>query len=167
MSGPRPGMFGLVQGEGLVGAGIRLGQRLIGDRSPYTHAFVVVDDDQIVEAQPQGAILAPRSKYDQYTVTYSWSITLSGREEHKIVTRALSLIGTRYGFSDYLALALHHWRIRPPRLERYIASNNRMICSQLVDEVYLNAGIHLFSDGRAPGDVTPGDLARVLQGGVA
>jgi hypothetical protein len=37
-----------------------------------------------------------------------------------------------------------------------------MICSQLVDEAYLRAGVHLFDDGRDPGDVTPGDLLYVI-----
>ena len=37
-----------------------------------------------------------------------------------------------------------------------------MICSQLVDQCYLEAGIHLYDDGRDPGDVTPADLAELV-----
>ncbi len=33
-----------------------------------------------------------------------------------------------------------------------------MICSQLVDQSYQDAGVHLFSDGRWSGYVTPGAL---------
>jgi hypothetical protein len=32
-----------------------------------------------------------------------------------------------------------------------------------VDFAYDMAGVHLFSDGRIPGDVTPGDLYRLLR----
>jgi hypothetical protein len=39
-----------------------------------------------------------------------------------------------------------------------------MICSQLVDRCYDIAGVHLFDDGRKPGDVSPGDLSRCLGG---
>jgi hypothetical protein len=38
-----------------------------------------------------------------------------------------------------------------------------MICSQLVDQCYQDAGVHLFADGRWPGDVTPADLYRLIR----
>ncbi len=44
----------------------------------------------------------------------------------------------------------------------YVASSKHMICSQLVDFVYMQSGIHLFNDGRWPGYVTPADLASLL-----
>jgi hypothetical protein len=45
----------------------------------------------------------------------------------------------------------------------FVADEGHLICSQLVDEAYLRAGVHLFDDGRLPGDVTPGDLWWLLQ----
>jgi hypothetical protein len=44
----------------------------------------------------------------------------------------------------------------------FIADSGHLICSQLVDLCYLRAGAHLFDDGRLPGDVTPGDLWKLL-----
>ena len=43
-----------------------------------------------------------------------------------------------------------------------------LICSQLVDEAYgWGAGVQLFTDGRLPGLVSPGDLYRRLAPAVA
>lgn len=71
---------------------------------------------------------------------------------------ARDLVGTPYGFSDYLALTLAHLGFRPQWLRTYIARSGRLICSQLVDETFRRQGLHLFTDGRIPMDVTPGDL---------
>jgi len=49
----------------------------------------------------------------------------------------------------------------PGWLLDYVAGTGHIICSQLVDQCYLDAGVHLFDDGRFVGDVTPGDLAHV------
>jgi hypothetical protein len=38
-----------------------------------------------------------------------------------------------------------------------------MICSQLADEAAMRGGWHLFSDGRIPQDVTPGDLWKLAE----
>jgi hypothetical protein len=37
-----------------------------------------------------------------------------------------------------------------------------MICSQQVAQCYTDVGINLFTDGRIPEDVMPGDLADLL-----
>ena len=63
---------------------------------------------------------------------------------------------------DYFALALHRLGIPAPELKRYIGSSKHLICSQLVDLVYAEAGIHLFTDNRWPGYVTPADLANLI-----
>jgi hypothetical protein len=49
-------------------------------------------------------------------------------------------------------------RLVASRIERA----DRLVCSQLVDKAYLLAGEHLFSDGRYPGEVTPGDLLDLI-----
>jgi hypothetical protein len=43
-----------------------------------------------------------------------------------------------------------------------LSDNGRLICSQAIDVEYLKAGIHLFTDGRLSGLVSPGDLDRLL-----
>ncbi|RAG80971.1 hypothetical protein DN069_35235 [Streptacidiphilus pinicola] len=67
-----------------------------------------------------------------------------------------------YSAADYLALALWHFRLRIPWARKVMASRASMICSELCDFAYEAAGVHLFTDGRAPGDVTPADLAALI-----
>lgn len=70
--------------------------------------------------------------------------------------------GVPYSALDYLALTTHSLHIPVPGLAGFIANSNRMICSQLVDKAALDAGKHLFSDGRYPGYVKPSDLGWLL-----
>ncbi len=44
-----------------------------------------------------------------------------------------------------------------------LCRKDRLICSQLVDEAYRLADIHLFNDGRLPQLVSPGDLLVLIQ----
>jgi hypothetical protein len=55
-----PGTFGVVASPGFIPGAIRL-----TTRSPFSHAFVVVEGGMIVEAQKQGAIVSPLSKYSR------------------------------------------------------------------------------------------------------
>jgi uncharacterized protein YycO len=159
---PQPGDYGLSTIGGNIGWWINLGQALTRDASRYTHAFVVLDDETVVEAMPSGARIAPLANYLEPDQAIFSHFDLTDFQREGIVRHARSFVGTPYGFSNYLSLALVHYGIRPNWLLKYVRSNNRMICSQLVDEAYLRAGVHLFSDGRDPGDVTPGDLLYAL-----
>ena len=79
------------------------------------------------------------------------------------------MVGDRYNTADLLAVGLAQ-----PRADEIVTSNTwwvkrldhdgREVCSQLVDQAYLDAGIHLFDDGRLPGLVAPEDLADLLSG---
>lgn len=159
----RPGTFGLAQIGGIVGLGISIGQFVIGDSSKYTHAFIVLDDESVLEAKPSGAGVVPLSRYtDGRKVAFSWPIELTTAERERIVKSARDLEGVKYGFSAFLYLALLRFGIKWGWLRRYMLKNGRLICSQLVDAVYARAGVQLFDDGREPFEVTPGDLANVL-----
>jgi hypothetical protein len=156
-------MFGLTRIGGLTGVAVSFGQWLIGDASRYTHAFVVLDDGTVMEAMPSGArISALKTVLRRKPIAFSWPVVLNDEQRQLIVGQARVLLGTRYGFTAYLHLALSRFGIRWPWLVSYMRRNGRMICSQLVDEVYRRAGIKLFDDGRASHDVTPGDLANLL-----
>ena len=159
---PKPGDIGLVRIPGIAGWFIALGQLLLGDASRYTHAFIVVDGGRAISAQPKGAGYDNLTTYIELGAVFARNIPLTLEERTRIVMGATNLLGTPYSFLDYLALALHRFKIRPKFVERYITASRHMICSQLVDQVYLAAGIHLFSDGRLSQDVTPGDIANVL-----
>lgn len=154
------GQFGLSRIGGALGFWIGVGQLLVGDSAPVSHAFICIGD-QVVEAMPSGAHLAPLEQYlGRADVIFS-NVALTETQQFVIAENALALIGVGYGFSEYLALALNVWGIRPKWLRRYIARDDRLICSQLIDRVWSKAGIHMF-DGKDYGAVTPGDLYRWL-----
>lgn len=179
-----PGSFGLSVIGGKPGFWVHIGQTLAGDHSKYSHAFMVVDKGQIVEAMPQGARVYPlQQRADDrggvvitdapvQTALRTFDTAFPGAEyadmrrvyerrlRDRIVEVARSLEGTPYNFADYLYLALATLGFRAKWLKRRIESTSNLICSQLVDEVYRECGIHLFDDDRLPLDVTPGDLDR-------
>jgi hypothetical protein len=160
MTAPGVGDFGVVAIPGRMGKLIRIGQWLNGDGyNDYEHAFVVTDKwiggGQVIEGRPSGA-------GDTALAAYPNAAFYSCPEESReaVADAAVSLIGRRYSWADYLALAavrFHLDTIAHP-LRQYVESSGRLICSQLVDYAYQLAGVQLFDDGRIPGDVTPGDL---------
>jgi cell wall-associated NlpC family hydrolase len=159
---PQPGDFALTKIRGLTGAFVAAGQALVGDASPVQHAYVYVGGGYIVQAMPSGA---EKIRLDEASEPVVWStgrFDLTAAERIRICYEARSLVGTPYSFLDYASIALEHFRIRPRCVRHFVADSGHLICSQLVDEVYLRAGVHLFDDDRLPGDVTPGDLWKLL-----
>ena len=162
---PQPGDFGLTQARPPIADKlIKLGEWANGDgHSPYSHAILALDNGQLIEADPHGARIRPLTDYPDGTVTWStWPLT--GAARYSITLHGRELAGTPYSWLDYASVALHRFHLRPPGLKRYIAATGHMICSQLVDEAYWRAGLHMFDDQRWPGDVTPAGLAAVLAG---
>lgn len=162
---PQPGDFGVVHMNGRPGWWIHLGEIANGDGfADYEHAFVYMGGGDIVEAEPGGA--------KRTTIHYShilWStgiIPLDFAQRMLIVEAAKKYIGTPYSAADYFAIAARRLSLGPlvPGLKSYVASSKHMICSQLVDQCYQDAGVHLFNDGRWPGYVTPAALAGLLGG---
>lgn len=172
---PVPGDFACVHVNGDVGTLITIGEFLNGDRANwYDHACVYVGakDAQaqygyVMGAQPGGARLDALT-HDQYTgvnADWLWStgkITMTQDQRDTIVRTAIACKGIPYSAADYFALAAHRLKIPAPGLKAYIADSGHMICSQLVDYCYDVAGVHLFTDGRWPGYVTPGALAGLI-----
>lgn len=179
----KPGMFGLSIIGGKTGRLVAAGQALTGDGSRYTHAFMIVDNQEIVEAMPEGARIYPLSfradddggivvtdapvqralaNFDKHFGNTGFFDDIRAQYEtalrEQIVEYARSLEGTPYNFADYFLLALAHLGIKADWLRKRVDDKGHMICSQLVDEVYRGVGIHLFDDNRLPMDVTPGDL---------
>jgi uncharacterized protein YycO len=165
VSEPQPGDFGLVSIAGQVGFLIRVGQWLNGSGfSTMEHAFVYVGDGKIVEAEPGGARVAGLDEYDGRRIAWSsGKVPLTDEQRVEVVAAVRSFLGIPYGFADYLSLALARFHVRPGWVRRKVASNRTLICSQLVDAALLAAGVHLYADGRLPGDVTPGDLYQLIR----
>lgn len=160
---PLPGDFALTKIRGLAGAFVGAGQFLVGDAAPVHHAFVYVGDDMVVQAMPGGAELIPLEDASPAVAWSTGRFSLTIWQRDVIVDEALRLVGTPYSFLDYASIAAAHFHVRPRLVRDFVASTGHMICSQLVDEVYKRAGVSLFDDGRLPGDVTPGDLWRLVK----
>lgn len=187
----KPGMFGLSVIGGKVGKLVRLGQRIVERQDyTYTHAFLVVDNNRVIEAEPGGATFAPLEKYaDREDVVFSdlpvslavaegmaqWRTigytfpesdaaqTYEGILRRRVVAFGQQCEGVEYNYLDYFALALERMHIHLGFVQHRVERQDRMICSQLVDWAYQQVGIHLFDDGRMPFDVTPGDLEGFLR----
>ncbi|MEU0860639.1 hypothetical protein ABZ352_35530 [Streptomyces griseofuscus] len=160
---PQPGDFALTKITGFTGALINAGQYLVGDGSPVQHAYVYVGDGQIVQAMPGGAECIPLEEASEPVIWSTGRIPLTDWDRQGIVFAARCLVGTPYGFLDYASIALAHYHVRPRWVRDFVADSGHLICSQLVDEAYRRAEVQLFPDHRLPGDVTPGDLWKLLQ----
>jgi len=163
----QPGDFAAVKMKGDTGTLIHIGEILNGDGfRDYEHAFVYVggSQDMILEAEPGGAVIRvfhyPLNDVLWSTDNVGLSLTIPQRRV--IPQIAEKYKGTPYSALDYFALAARRLHIPAPQLRGYIADTGHMICSQLADQVRLDVGSHLFSDGRWPGDVTPADLANLI-----
>jgi cell wall-associated NlpC family hydrolase len=159
---PLPGDFALTKISGITGKAIAAGQALIGDAAPVQHAMIYVGNGQIVQAMPGGAELIDLADASEPVIWSTGHFELDVYQRLQIQDEAFDLVGTPYSFLDYASIGLAHFRVRPAWVTEFIASTGHLICSQLVDLCYLRAGVHLFDDGRLPGDVTPGDLWRLL-----
>lgn len=163
---PRPGDFGLTRIPGYAGWAARIGIYFNGDGwHDSQHAFFILPDNQLIEAMPGGARIRDLTDPDIAKATFSdWSLT----DEQRIrgCDYARTLEDTPYSILDYLSLTARRLHIPAPHLRRYIADTGHMICSQMIDNIYLHMDAHMFNDRRWSGDVTPGSLRKVLHGPV-
>jgi DNA-binding CsgD family transcriptional regulator len=150
---PQPGDYGVQRTRGLAAWAIR-----IATRSKFSHAFVVVRDGNVIEARGSGAVCRPLGVRD--AIYSSDAIQLSPFDRNGIVSAAMRLVDTPYGWLDIISIGLLQYGIKPKLVRDRVQREDKLICSELVDLAYFRGGVHLFADGRLPMDVTPGDLAK-------
>lgn len=163
----KPGTIVLSRVSGLPGKALWMLQALNGDLSEWTHAGIVagtnMGDVMIFEARAEGAGWAYVHP-DKMSEWVEVPVELTDAQRNRIVQECHRRVGTQYNWSTYFYLAAY--RLRLPLVTRLlrarVARSNKMICSQMVDDIYRVSGVHLFKDGRLPYDVTPGDLARLI-----
>jgi cell wall-associated NlpC family hydrolase len=153
---PELGDFGVTRTNGPAAWLIRL-----VTRSAVNHAFVYVGNGQIVEANPSGAAIGTVDEYPNAI----WShVALTTQQRHAINNAARSLVGTPYSWVDDACIGLADlfgWHVPEPVRAR-LNRRDRLQCAQLVDTAYAMAGVHLFVDGRVPGDCAPSDLLDLI-----
>lgn len=163
----QPGDFAVIRSQGDIPALIRAGEVMIDGRGTWNHALICVAVGNglpvIVEAEPGGALKRPWHYQDAQHEWSAGTYELTGSQRLALVKAANSYVGTPYSFADYAAIAARKYA-KPfsVPLRAFVADSRHMICSQLVDRCYQDAGIHLFNDGRWNGYVTPGDLGGLL-----
>lgn len=183
------GDLGFASIKGQVGAGVLAGQaaidvaallrgRRVENAGWITHAYMVatVGDGwaEVVEAMPAGARRVLLHDTDRTGPGHAY-VRLPDHAgppawQYTAAAVALEMVGTGYGFAQYLALAAltlggGNAANAGGLLARYVNRRHpatglpvQVICSQLVDEALSVAGVHLFDDGRPPQYVTPGAL---------
>lgn len=179
------GAFFLRNIHGWTGRSITAMQGFVRGGSFWTHAGLILDGGWYIQGQPRGAKLYPIARlFDGQPLLVSdapvqallasrpeapATTALPGLVRSCVVREGRALDGADYSYLDYPVLGLAEWaRLHPHShllnslavgLRHYVNSSGHLICSALVDRAFLNSGIHLFDDGRMPGDVTPEDLA--------
>lgn len=159
--------------SGTIGKLVSFGEWLNGDGfGDYDHAEIYVGMSDPTApygytfgAYPGGAAYIPLLRPAEELPNALWStgkIELTELQRASILSSCAAAKGVPYSVLDYFSLVAHRMHLPVPFLKKYISSTGHMICSQLVDFAYMNAGVHLFKDDRWPGYVVPADLAKLL-----
>lgn len=164
-----PGTIVLGKIPGVVGKLVWLAQLINGDVSKWTHVGIVTRHQNgvatIFEARPGGAGWAFVSDAKLEKEWKEVPVALTDEQRDGIVDECFARVGTGYNWDTYFYLAAY--RLNLPLLtklfEKRVSQSEKMICSQITDDIYRVRGVHLFDDGRLPYDVTPGDIARLAE----
>lgn len=133
--------------------------------SKVNHAGIYLGNNKVLEAEPHGAVI--RKLNNRYSNAVWSNVKMTASERAACISEAVAMEGTKYSYLTILVLGLVNvfkWNA-PNWLIKIMQKPKRMVCSQMVDQVYLNAGVHLFNDGRISGLVTPGDLLDLIEAG--
>jgi hypothetical protein len=178
-AGVLPGDFGLKRESGPGGLAITVAQvldewaqghwRKAERDAQFDHALIVesVDPDgtvHAVEAWPGGARRNTYRVDDPSMVWSSGRYDLTVDQQAGIVGWAVAHLHARYSALAYVRQAVVRLHLPFGRawLARQIVARKEYLCSQYVDCAYAAVGVRLFTDGRAPYDVAPSDLADLL-----
>lgn len=149
-----PGSYGCVRTGGWQAWLIR-----VGTRSKFNHAFIVMENDRIIEADPGGARWAQLSDYGTDSKVFDTGDVLTDEQRRKVMYKAEMLLGTPYGWTDIVRLSLRCLGINWSWLTKRADNEAAMICSQLVAACGEYAGLDWLCGRNCPAEVTPGDLA--------
>ena len=153
---PRKGDYVVVKTSGWLGLIIR-----IGTVSRWNHAFIYIGDDKIVEANPKGVEISPL-RYER--VAWNNHEELTDEQREKIVQLSLDQVGRGYSFLTIALIILRILGMKVLANSKFLlkaAEKDGYICSELVSEVYFNAGVNLLPH-KPDYTTVPGDLAERL-----
>ena len=148
---PQLGDYGCVSTSSFIGFLIQL-----GTMTKYNHAFIYVGNNQIIEAMPGGVRLSPVSKYEN--IAWNRHEEIADAQRDLIVKEALTHLGNKYSFIDYLAIIMRMTGFMAPYwLTNRLAKSSNTICSELVARVYRKIGLTIEGD-KPDYYITPSDL---------
>ena len=153
---PRPGDYGVVKTNGWLAFIIRL-----GTVSRWNHAFVYIGDGKIVEANPKGVEV---SSLRYPSVAWNNHEELTDEQREAIVSCSLTHVGRGYSFLTIALIILRILGMKILANSKFLlkaAEKDGYICSDLVSECYMNAGVNLLPD-KPDYTTVPGDLAERL-----
>jgi hypothetical protein len=156
VTGPgfQPGDFFVLRSGGIVSWAIR-----VITQSSVNHAGIVTSAaGDTIESEAAGAV----AKHVRPGMVFSVGLPLTPEQRTGIVATAEKLRGTSYSYLGVAALGAKQFGINVKPVDNYLGRNDDLFCSQLVDYTYFLNGVHLFRDGRAFHDVTPGDLEQLI-----
>lgn len=152
----QPGTIGLVNISGEVGKLIHFGQWLNShpldrwfDPENYPqieHAFVLLPDRMLIEAEPGGARVVSIDEYTNVDVFWCTSIaaTLTIEELAAVAHVAAGFKGEGYSFLGYAELFARRLHLPVSLLRDEVANTGHVICSQLAAVAYRDQGHDLF-----------------------
>lgn len=154
---PRPGDFGIKPGGGLAMWLVRL-----GTFSRYGHACIVESINPVpgphvvtvIEALPSG-VTRSYVEPSEFRWSTGGPIVPTEGQRQLIVAVALDCLGRGYDWPSIAGFVVRFFGAKFGYSPDH--PDNRLFCSELVVWAYREAGVDLFP-GKAPGDVSPGDL---------
>lgn len=148
----RPGCYGVSHGGGYPGHLIRT-----ATQSWAGHAFVYVGNGMIIEGKPPIAVKTSADAHPD--AVWNYRETLTDDQRLIIIAQADALIGIPYDWSAFVGFALEIMTHRSgDRLDELFKQDRYRVCSALVADCYLAAGIDIDPVAAVSNLVSPADL---------
>lgn len=156
----RPGDYVVVRTGGLAGLLIRL-----VTRSRYNHVAIVDDDGWLIEATPRhGVQRAHPAEYGDDAMLSNFLEPTTPGQRMAVAAFAAGLLGEPYNWSADVCDGLSALGLRWRLLTRLEAGRRAVMCSQLVAEAGVGAGLPAWQCGKpTAAAVVPGDLAARIE----
>lgn len=152
---PAAGLYGVVKTSGFVPWVIRR-----ATHSQFDHAFVILADGVIVEAEPGGVRLGHLWEYAGCRIAVNSGEDMTVAQRTTVADVARAMVGIPYGdlqiADDGLECLGWHWRW----LAKRAGADHEVVCSQLVAQAGQSAGLDWRGGAATVAEVTPAMLAR-------
>lgn len=123
------------------------------------HAFITLEDGEIIEAQPGGVVRSHIEKYNTCRMAINSAEVYEPDTANLVAAKAVSLIGIQYNDLDILDLGLESLGVGWKWLAKAAGADGRLICSQAVALCGQAARMDWLCGRSSLAEVRPSDLA--------